>query len=63
MKIYWRDADFKDHEIDLKHALDVSINGVNIKAGVKSDVRITTQSNIIILPIASNSVIIANADE
>lgn len=57
MKIIWRDTNLKQHEIDLKDAVDVRINGIDISVPYDNSIRIKTiNSGIITKPLSVNCI-------
>lgn len=63
MKIIWRDTDLKTHEVDLTNAVDVKIDGVALSLNEGKGIRVSTDNRILVMPMASNAVMIKEADE
>ena len=62
MIVHWRDTDFKTHEIDLSHAVDIEVNGIKINSngddgndGIKVS---ASHEGIAVIPQYANCVII-----
>ena len=56
MNIIWRDVDLKTHEINLKNAVDVKINGMQITAVRDGAIQVSCEYSIIINPMSSNTI-------
>lgn len=63
MTIIWRDTDLKTHEIDLKNAVDVKIDGVALALSDGKGIRISTHNQIKVKPMAANAIIVCEEDE
>lgn len=63
MKIIWRDADLETHTIDLTNAVDVKINGVSVSLNEGKGIKVSADNRIVVMPIASNAVMIREAGE
>ena len=63
MEIIWRDIDLKDHIVNLKNAVDVKINGIAISLDKSNGLVLSANNRILIIPTASNTVIIKQAEK
>jgi len=62
MKIIWRDTDLTKHEINLTNAVDVKIDGIAIQLSSKGGIKIQSDEQLQVLPIASNCVHVKEKD-
>ena len=63
MKIIWRDTNLKTHTIDLTNAVDIKIDGVAVTLNEGKGIRVSTDNRILVMPMASNAVMIKEAED
>ena len=63
MKITWRDTNLKTHTIDLTNAVDIKIDGVAVTLNEGKGIRVSTDNRILVMPMASNAVMIKEAED